>query len=67
MKISKKKFRKIPGLNPFKKYLFYTWRRIICKRPPISSLISCLIEKDEKERKKNIKKEINQNEEKEIE
>ena len=63
----KKKFRKVPGLNPFKKYFFYTWRRLICKRPPKSMLISYLIEKDEKEKRKNLKKEINQNEEREFE
>ena len=66
----KKKFRKVPGLNPFKKYLFYTWRRLICKGRPKSALISCLIEKEKKERKKNIKKVNNQNdqnEEREIE
>jgi hypothetical protein len=63
----KKKFRKVPGINPFKKYAFYTWKRLICKKSPKSMLISCLIERDEKERKKAIKKENNQNEEREIE
>ena len=63
----KKKFRKVPGINPFKKYVFYTWKRLICKKSPKSILISCLIERDEKERKKAIKKENNQNEEREIE
>jgi hypothetical protein len=63
----KKKFRKVPGINPFKKYVFYTWKRLICKKSPKSILISCLIERDEKERKKTIKKEINQNEVREIE
>ena len=63
----KKKFRKVPGINPFKKYVFYTWRRLICKKSPKSILISFLIERDEKERKKNNKLEINQNEEREIE
>ena len=32
----KKKFKKVPGINPFKKYLFYTWKKIIYKLPPKS-------------------------------
>ena len=63
----KKKFRKVPGINPFKKYLFYTWKRLICKRAPKSNLFSFLKDRDEKERKKNIKKDFNQNEEPEVE
>ena len=38
----KKKFRKIPKVNPFKKYFFYTWKRIIFKMPPKSYLMSYL-------------------------
>ena len=29
----KKKFNKVPGVNPFDKFLFYTFKRIICKLP----------------------------------
>ena len=29
----KKKFRKVPGINPFDKYLFYTFKKIIWKMP----------------------------------
>ena len=32
----KKKFRKVPGINPFDKYLFYTFKRIVFKLPPKS-------------------------------
>ena len=32
----KKKFRKVPGVNPFDKYLFYTFKRIVFKLPPKS-------------------------------
>ena len=48
----KKKFRKVPGINPFKKYLFYTWKRIIYKLPGKSFFVSILTEKLEKDRKK---------------
>ena len=48
----KKKFRKIPSINPFKKYLFYTWKRIIYKLPGKSFFLSILSKKLEKERKR---------------
>ena len=38
----KKKFRKIPQINPFKKYFLYTWKRIIFQMPPKSYLMSYL-------------------------
>ena len=49
----KKKFKKLPGINPFKKYLFYTWKRIIYKLPPKSFFFYILAKKTERERKKN--------------
>ena len=48
----KKKFNKIPGINPFKKYLFFTWKRIIYKLPPKSFFLYILGKKLEKEKKK---------------
>ena len=48
----KKKFRKIPGINPFKKYLFYTWKRVIFNLPGKSFFVSILSEKFEKNKKK---------------
>ena len=48
----KKKFRNVPSINPFRKYLLYTWKRIICKKPPKSFLFSTLERKLEKERRK---------------
>ena len=55
----KKKFNKIPKINPFKKYFLYTWKRIIFQIPPKSYLMSYLkirLEKkfDEEEIKQNI-------------
>ena len=41
----KKKFKKIPGINPFKKYLCYTWQKIIFKFPPKSFFISYIAKK----------------------
>ena len=38
----KKKFRKIPKINPFKKYFLYTWKRIIFQTPPKSYLMTYL-------------------------
>ena len=65
----KKKFRNIPSINPFRKYLLYTWKRIIYKKPPKSSLFSALERQSEKERKKKenerYKEEINNNNENE--
>ena len=64
----KKKFRKIPKINPFKKYFLYTWKRIIFQMPPKSYLMSYLkgrLEKrkreqsDEDGRGENIKEDIN--------
>jgi hypothetical protein len=55
----KKKFKKIPGIIPFKKYLFYTWKRIIYKLPPKSSFIYLLNRINEKKRKKKEEKEDN--------
>ena len=65
----KKKFRNVPSINPFRKYLLYTWKRIICKKPPKSSLLFALEKKSEKERKKKgnerYKEEIKDNNENE--
>ena len=61
----KKKFQKVPGVNPFKKYLLYTWKRIIYKLPPKSFFLYILGNKLEKERKKleNKNKRYNNDEE----
>ena len=48
----KKKFNKIPKINPFKKYFLYTWKRIIFKMPPKSYLMSYLKERLEKKKEK---------------
>ena len=55
----KKKFKKIPGINPFKKYLCYTWEKIIFKFPPKSFFISFMGEKMEKDRKNKETRENN--------
>ena len=49
----KKKFKKVPGVNPFKKYLFYTWEIIIYKLPPKSFFFYILGKKLEREKRKN--------------
>ena len=49
----KDKFKKVPNINPFKKYLFYTWKKIIFKLPSKSFFKSALSEILEMERKKN--------------
>ena len=63
----KKKFNKIPKINPFKKYFLYTWKRIIFKMPPKSYLMSYLkgvLEQrkrekyDEEEKEEEIKQNI---------
>ena len=68
----KKKFKKIPGINPFKKYLLYTWKRIIYKLPPKSTFFYLLNRINEKRKKKkeeniNINKRYNKNMEEEEE
>ena len=65
----KKKFQKVPGINPFQKYLFYTWKRIIYKLPPKSYFLYILGNKLEKERRKieNRSKRYNEQENKEEE
>ena len=68
----KKKFRKIPGINPFKKYLLYTWKRIIYELPPKSTFFYLLNRINEKKRKKkeemlNMNKMIKNEEEEEVE
>ena len=35
----KGKWKKAPGINPFNKGLFYTWRRFLCSCSPKSSLV----------------------------
>ena len=49
----KKKFKQVPGVNPFKKDLFYTWERIIYKLPPKSFFFYILGKKLEREKRKN--------------
>ena len=61
----KKKFKKIPGYNTFKKYLLYTWKRIVCHSPPKSFLISFLNKKQFNSNDKNSVNEQNKEEEKE--
>ena len=51
----KKKFNKVPKVNPFQKKLLGTWKRFIFSLPPKSFLISYLIRK----KNKNIEKEEN--------
>ena len=68
----KKKFIKIPKINPFKKYFLYTWKRIIFQMPPKSYLMSYLkgrlekrkreiFDEDEKEEDIQENKDINKN------
>ena len=57
----KKKFRKVPGLNPFKKYLLYTWKRIIYKLPTKSFFTSITSKELERERIKRENKNANKN------
>jgi hypothetical protein len=56
----KKKFNKVPGVNPFDKFLFYTFKRIICKLPSKSSFYpqveKFLKEQKLKEEKKSVMK-----------
>ena len=47
---AKKKFKKMLGINPFKKYLCYTWQKIIFKSPPKSFFISFFAKKIERDR-----------------
>ena len=47
----KKKFRKAPGINPFKKSLFYTWKKYICSRTFESFLFSFLTKNGENPKK----------------
>ena len=63
----KKKFQKVPGINPFRKYLFYTWKRIIYKLPPKSFFLYILGNKLEKERRiiENRNRRYNNNKEEE--
>ena len=49
----KKKFRKFPYINPFKKYILYTWKRIIYQFPSKSFLLSALYNNLKKETKDN--------------
>ena len=51
----KKKFKKIPGINPFKKYTFYTWKRVLFYFVPKSALLSYLKHKFNENSKKKIK------------
>ena len=51
----KKKFRKIPGINPFQKCVFYTWKRILFYLPPKSALLSFLQQKINEINKKKLK------------
>ena len=56
----KKKFNKVPKVNPFKKKFLGTWKRIIFSLPPKSFLISYLTRKTRKYNKEKKKeKEIN--------
>ena len=59
----KKKFRKVPGVNPFKKYILYTWKRIIYKLPSKSFFTSLLTKELERNRikKENINRNTNTN------
>ena len=54
----KKKFKKVPNVNPFKKKMFGTWQRIIFSLPPKSFLISYLTRKNRKYKKEK-EKDIN--------
>ena len=59
----KKKFKKVPGINPFKKYILYTWKRIIYRLPSKSFFTSLLSKELEKDRikKENLNKITNKN------
>ena len=58
----KKKFRKVPGINPFDKYAFYTFKRILYKIPPKSfffpQLKIFLLEMEKKEKLKKLSEQI---------
>ena len=60
----KKKFKKVPGVNPFDKYFFYTFKKIVFKLPSESfffpQLKQFLFEQEVKEEKlRQIKQRIN--------
>ena len=60
----KKKFKKVPGINPFDKYFFYTFKKIVYKLPSESfffpQLKQFLFEQEVKEEKlRQIKQRIN--------
>ena len=56
----KRKFRKVPTVNPFSKYLCYTWAKIIFKLRSKSFFLS-IVSKILKEEKKNENEEKNSN------
>ena len=57
----KNKFKKVPGINPFKKYLLYTWKTIIYRIPPKSFFVSFMAKKLEREKLQNENNEIKEN------
>ena len=60
----KKKFRKVPGVNPFDKYLFYTFKKIIYRIPAKSFFFPQLkkfLKEIELKEKKEIQKKIKDN------
>ena len=74
----KKKFNKVPGVNPFDKYFLYTFKKIICKIPSKSFFFPQLkeflfeqkqreIKLKDKEKLKKIKQEIKSEESEEEE
>ena len=52
---AKRKFRKVPNINPFRKYLCYSWAKIIFKLPSKSLFLSYIsrILKNEKKKEDN--------------
>ena len=53
----KRKFRKVPNINPFNKYLCYSWTKIIYKLPSKScfiSIVSKILKEEENENEDNV-------------
>ena len=53
----KRKFRKVPNINPFNKYLGYSWAKIIFKLPSKSfflSIVSKILKEEENENEDNV-------------
>ena len=52
----KKKFDVVPGINPYKKYILYTWKHVVCTCPIKSKLLYKLLNYNQNKIKKFPKK-----------